>query len=88
MKMVACAVRDAAVMAFTPPFFVRTKGEAIRSFVQACADDKLPFKANPKDYSVWLLFEWDDSNGAVIPVEQVVLMTAMDAVDGLREAGA
>lgn len=65
MKLLLCAVFDSKVGAYSPPFCVKTKGEAIRSFQDACGDDKLPFMKHPQDYRLWLLGEFDDNSGAV-----------------------
>jgi len=77
------AVRDNAVQAFAAPFCVRSKGEAIRSFSQAAMDDKLPFKASPKDYSLFLLGAFDDQSGALSSVTPERLIGA-DEVEGGR----
>lgn len=54
MKLVVCAIFDTKVGAFATPFFCRTKTEAMRSFEDACNDDKLPFKAHPGDYRLFV----------------------------------
>lgn len=63
MKLIACAVFDSKVGAYSPPFFVKTKGEAIRSFTDACRDDKVPFAKHPADYRLFFLGEFDDNSG-------------------------
>lgn len=60
-------VYDAAVNAFMTPFFARSKGEAIRSFTQAVNDEKSQFNANPSDYGLWYLGDFDDDSGSVTP---------------------
>lgn len=67
MRILMCAVYDAATGAYTQPFFVRSKAEAIRSFADAVGDEKSPFCAHPSDYSLFCLGEYDDQTGAVTP---------------------
>lgn len=63
MKLLVFSVFDAAVNAFMPPFYMRTKGEAIRAFTEASNDASKPFKANKTDYALFLLGVWDDATG-------------------------
>lgn len=62
-------VFDNKVGAFAAPFVCRAKGEAIRSFQQACSDDNLPFKKAPGDYVLYYVGGWDDQNGRLMPIE-------------------
>lgn len=64
------SVFDTKVGAYASPFVARTKGEAIRSFQQACGDDSLPFKRNPGDYQLFFVGGWDDNNGRLLPLEK------------------
>ncbi|QCQ84887.1 nonstructural protein [Blackfly microvirus SF02] len=68
------AVFDSKVGAFSPPFSVKTKGEAIRSFTDACSDDKLPFRSHPSDYRLFWLGEFDDNSGILsgVPPEPLI----------------
>lgn len=79
-KLVACSVFDTKVGAYAPPFFCRTKGEAIRSFEDACKDDKLPFRAHRGDYRLMFVGEFDDSSGCFVVAEPVVLIGADELV--------
>lgn len=63
MKLLACAILDKQVMAFMPVFFVRAKGEAIRHFMDACADKNAPFAKHPGDYELFVLADYDDVSG-------------------------
>lgn len=66
MKLLLCSVFDSAVGVYATPFCVRTRGEAIRSFTDACKDDSLPFKKHPAHYRLFLLGEYDDGTGLVV----------------------
>lgn len=65
MKTLMCSVRDEAVGAFLPVFFVRSKAEAIRSFADAVGKSDTPFCAHPEDFTLFLLAEFDDITGGV-----------------------
>lgn len=62
MRLEAYCAHDAAVGAFLPPFFCRSRGEALRSFQQACSGDG-PFAIHGKDYSLYQVGFWSDENG-------------------------
>jgi len=68
MRWQVFSVFDSKVGAYANPFMVRTRGEAIRSFEDACRDEKLPFRAHPTDYRVFYLAEFDDNSGLYYPV--------------------
>lgn len=63
MKLLLCSVRDEAVGAFLTPFFVRSRGEAIRSFTDAINDPKSQFLGHVNDYSLWYIGTWNDEHG-------------------------
>lgn len=77
------AVRDKAVGAFLGPFFVRSKGEAIRSFGDAVNDPKHQFARHLNDYALFQLGSFDDQSGMFTPaVEKVVEgFEVMDKLD-------
>lgn len=64
-KLVICSVFDTKVGSFAAPFTCRSRGEAIRSFEDACQDDKMPFKLHPDDYQLFCLGEFDDQSGSL-----------------------
>ena len=82
MKLLVCSVFDKKVNAFMPPFFVRSQGEAIRSFTDACQDGAHVFCKHPEDYLLFQVGEFNDENGALLqPVTGVVaLIEALQCV--------
>lgn len=81
MQLVVTAIRDQAVGAFMQPFFSRSRGEAIRSFTDACADVKSPFHVHPKDFVLFFLGTWDDQTAGLTSVASPeALLTALDAI--------
>jgi len=72
-------VCDRAVGAFLKPFFVRSKGEAVRSFMEACKDAGHEFSRNAKDYELFFVGEFDDVSGMLVPMaEPECVMRAID----------
>lgn len=76
MKHLVCAILDSKVGVYSPPMCFRTKGEAIRSFSDACGDDKLPFGKHPADYRLFLIGEFDDNAGSLSSVSPDPLIGA------------
>jgi len=64
MKLVVCSVYDSSVGAYLQPFFTRSKGEAIRSFIDAVKEEKGPFNRHKKDFTLMFLGEWDDHDAS------------------------
>lgn len=75
-KLGLCAVFDSKIGGYAVPFSVRSRGEAIRSFEDACRDEKMPFKAHPGDFSLFYVGEFDDSTGQVVAVQPERLIGA------------
>lgn len=79
MKLYIFSVFDRKVEAFMTPFFARSRGEAMRSFMDACSDGKHNFVKYPNDFELCQLGWFDDDNGN-IGAELKPLMVASDAV--------
>lgn len=67
MKLEMFAVRDNAVGAYNTPMFFRSRGEALRSFADACKDEKNGFAAHAGDYDFWYVGTFDTDGGAFSP---------------------
>lgn len=81
MIMQVCAIYDKKVGAYMLPQFFRTKGEAMRAFLDACAQESAPFKRHAEDYYFCRLGEYDDVAGRVECVATPeILLTALDGV--------
>lgn len=79
MKLLMCAMYDSKIEAFNRPVFFRTRGEAMRSFIDACGREK-EFVAHPEDYTFFEIGVFDDENGHLLNYDnKVVVMTATDA---------
>jgi hypothetical protein len=54
-------VYDSKAEAYLNPFIVRTRGEALRMWVDIVNDDQGPFKKHPGDYTLFEIAEYDSS---------------------------
>lgn len=64
------AVKDTKAEAFMKPFFMRTRGEAIRGFTEASNDDKTQFCKYPADFYLFEVGEFNEFTG---------MLSALDA---------
>ena len=53
-------VFDHKAEAYLPPFYMQTKGTAIRSFTESCNDHTTTFHKYPEDFTLFELGEFDD----------------------------
>lgn len=74
------AVRDNAVEAFLPPFHVRSRGEALRSFSEAVNKGDHQFSNHPDDYVLYHLGKFDDASGVIAAVEPTRIVSAREAL--------
>lgn len=66
MMLEMFAVYDSAVKAFLPPIFVRSRGEATRSFLDACQQEGSNFAKHSSDYTLFYLGKYDDSGAQFV----------------------
>ena len=58
------SVYDAKSEAYLPPFYMQTRGQAVRA-ISDCANDKdHNFGRHPKDYTLFEMGEFDDTHGS------------------------
>lgn len=62
-KLIVLSVYDSKVQAFAQPFFMRTRGEALRGWIDVCNDVSTQFYKYPEDFSLMELAEYDESTG-------------------------
>lgn len=60
MLMKVFCIYDAKVGSYGKPFFLRSKGEAIRAFTEAAHDSKTQISAYPSDFTLFELGDYDD----------------------------
>ena len=75
------AVYDKKVGAFNTPLSFRSKGEAMRSFMDAVQDGKQTFARHPEDYVFMHLGSFDDETGVLDAMSTPhPVMSALDCV--------
>jgi hypothetical protein len=62
MLMSVFSIYDSATEAWSPPLFVKSKGEIMRWFTDAVNDVNVKFCRHPADYTLFELGTWDDDN--------------------------
>jgi len=80
MRLQVYTVYDKAVNAYMQPFYCRTKGEAIRSFTEACCDKKSNFFKYATDYVLMELGEYDDQTGLFASREPMRIVSAHEII--------
>lgn len=58
-------VYDSKAEAYLPPFFMRSNGEAVRSFIQASNDQSSNFCKFPGDFTLFKVGEYDDQTCSI-----------------------
>lgn len=77
-------VWDSKVEAFMTPFFMRSKGEAIRAFSATVNDSNHAFSKHPADYALFYLGTFSDDTSAFTTVlPPVSLGLAIEFVSGV-----
>lgn len=81
MKLKIFTVYDSKVEAFLRPFFMQSKGEAIRAFEDTCQDQKSQLNKHPEDFTLFEIGEYDDSNAGIITHQaKIALGTALEHI--------
>lgn len=82
MILQVCAVYDKKIGAYMVPQFFRTKGEAMRAFIDAVAAEAAPFGKHSEDYLFCRLGEYDDNSGTFANFGQApeIVISADDAM--------
>jgi len=72
------AVKDLALGAFLPPFFVPAVGIAVRQFGDEVKKDDSPMHAHPEDYELYDMGRFDDGGSFEIWPEPIRLARGVD----------
>lgn len=62
-KKLVFSVLDSKVGLFAQPFFMRSKGEALRAWVDNVNDKESPMSRHPGDFALMELGEYDEETG-------------------------
>ena len=76
-KAIVC-VKDGALGAFLPPFFVPSIGVAVRHFGDEVHNKESPMFAHPEDYELYHLGQFDDAGIFDIFPQPVRLARGLD----------
>lgn len=75
-------IKDLALGAFLPPFFVPAIGIAVRQFGDECVNPDSPMKAHPADYELYHFGGFDDFGSFELFAAPVRLSRGLDYVKG------
>lgn len=67
MILKAYSIYDRKTLQYHPPFFSSTDAAAVRSFGDLVNDSSSTVGNHPNDYVLYLVGEYDDQKGALIP---------------------
>lgn len=62
MKLKAFTIYDTKLEAYMQPFFMTSKGQALRAFSDTVNDQSTQFAKHPEDFTLFEIGEYDDSN--------------------------
>ncbi len=65
MKLEAYSIYDSKSKIFSPPFFLRSRGEAIRAFSTTAGDKTNNVGKFPEDFTLFQVGHYDDNTGAL-----------------------
>lgn len=71
MKLRCYSIYDRKTLAFFPPFFMATDGAATRSFADLAGDMNTQVGKHPGDFVLFMIGEFDDQKGAMIPLSPI-----------------
>lgn len=74
------AIYDMKAQFYKPPFYQRSKGEALRTFTQLANDKQTLVGMHPEDFALYELGEFDDIKGTLHPETPISLGKAVDYV--------
>lgn len=79
MKNGIFSVYDVASESFQRPFTAVKKGEAMRSFIDICQDEKHPLGQHPEDYTLFEIGSFNDASGEVKDIVNEKVITGVEA---------
>lgn len=78
MHLTACSIYDSVAEAWTRPMFVRSKGEAMRGFMDALQNPESDFSRHPEHYSLYAVGTFDEFSGELVSAEPQLLLCGRD----------
>lgn len=87
MKLKIFSIYDSKTEAYMQPFFMTTRGAALRDWTQAINDEKTQFSRHPTDFTLFEIGEYDDSTATISNhAANVSLGTAIEFKNKPQEA--
>lgn len=86
MKQNVYSIFDEKGKGFMQPFFLQNNKVAIRTFANLVNSEGHNFNANPEDYTLYLLGEFDVDNGKIESVQREMLGNGVEFVDSELKA--
>lgn len=77
------AIYDSKAHYYRRPFFMKTKGEAVRGFVDVVNDGKSEISLHPEDFTLFHIGDYDEDRGKVTDLGTNVSLGV--AIEYLRE---
>ncbi|QXP07926.1 MAG: nonstructural protein [Arizlama microvirus] len=65
MKLKLFTCYDSKLEAYMQPFFMTTRGQALRAFTDTVNDPSSIFAKHPEDYTLFEIGEYDDQTGDI-----------------------
>lgn len=88
MIMQMFSIFDVKAKAYTQPFFMPQKGQALRDFDGVVNNEQTPVNKYPEDFSLYKLGEFDNISGKVVSLNQPeFLANAVDFVKKEKNGG-
>ena len=58
-------IYDSKLEAYMQPFFMQSKGQAIRAFTDSVNDSQSQFNKHPEDFTLFQIGEYDDATARI-----------------------
>lgn len=75
------SIFDSKVGSYLSPFFMRSKGEAIRALTGELSNENSNICKYPSDFTLFEIGEYDDTKGAINPVDPISVGVAIEFVN-------
>lgn len=66
MNQMVYTVYDSKTEAYLPPFFMKTKGQAIRAFTDTVNNRESQFWQHPADFTLFEIGEYNEASGELL----------------------
>lgn len=63
MKLKVFTVYDSKIEAYMQPFYMQSKGQAIRAWSDTIQDEKTQFNKHPEDFTLFEIADYDEKSG-------------------------